>query len=124
MTSTADPRRDQYAALLAENERLRDRVRASDTKLNVYAYWVLRIHRGDRDAVSLAERCLRDIAQAEELYASDEQIQSPPRTRPPAPPTYYEYVENGRHVEFDGTPAERVDHFFDGIGWHPPLALL
>lgn len=52
---------DQYVDLLAENERLRDRLRAADTKIHVYAYWMARIHRGERDAVSLAERCAHEV---------------------------------------------------------------
>lgn len=87
---------DQYVDLLAENERLRDRLRAADTKIHVYAYWMARIHRGERDAVSLAERCAHDIINVHELYAVDE-AQTPPRATPP--------------TLFDQDAAD----------WHPPL---
>lgn len=87
---------DQYVDLLAENERLRDRLRAAETKLQVYTYWMARVHKGERDAVSLAERCLHDIANADELYYDD-------NTTPPSLPTH----------TYDGFPD----------GWHPPLVL-
>lgn len=100
---------DQYIDLLAENERLRDRLRAAETKLQVYAYWMARVHKGERDAVSLAERCLHDIANADELYYDDDTTPpSLPRATPPprlpALPPYPPY---------DGFPE----------GWHPPLVL-
>lgn len=62
---------DQYVDLLAENERLRDELTRATIKLRVYAYWVGRIHRGERDAVSLAECCRRDIAHTDELDPRD-----------------------------------------------------
>ena len=90
---------DQYVDLLAENERLRDRLRAADTKIHVYAYWMARIHRGERDAVSLAERCAHGILNVHELYEVDE-----PQTRP--------------------SPYHQLDlKVFDqdAADWHPPL---
>ena len=89
---------DQCVDLLAENERLRDRLRAADTKIHVYAYWMARIHKGERDAVSLAERCAHDIINVHEMYEVDEP-QTPPRATPP-PPTLFDQ---------------------DAADWHPPL---
>lgn len=74
------PSSDDYAALLADNERLRDELFGASIRLRVYAYWVGRIHKGERDAVSLAECCLRDIAHAEELDPRD----ATPMTRHPS----------------------------------------
>lgn len=76
------PSSEDYAALLADNERLRDELFGASIRLRVYAYWVGRIHKGERDAISLAECCLRDIAHAEELETRD--VTPMPRSSPPA----------------------------------------
>lgn len=76
------PTSEQYGDLLAQNERLRDELNAATTELLIFRYWMGRILRGERDAISLAQMCQRDIDNAAEMY-SDTEAQTPPRTRPP-----------------------------------------
>lgn len=80
------PTSEQYGDLLAQNERLRDDLNAATTELLIFRYWMGRILRGERDAISLAQMCQRDIDNATELY-SDTEAQTPPRTRPPFVPS-------------------------------------
>lgn len=76
------PTPEQYADLLAQNERLRDDLNAATTELSIFRYWMARILRGERDPISLAQLCQRDIDNAAELY-DDTEARTPPRAEPP-----------------------------------------